>query len=94
MLTTDLKLSGHSALPRIPILIAVEGSILRLTFYSDLRKYKSYVRHKSTRSRMEADFIHASNVNGNHESRSDLAGAPQPKRKAYKLGESRSTLIL
>jgi hypothetical protein len=59
MLTTDLKLSGHSALPWIPILIAVERSILRLTFYSDLRKYKSYLRHKSTRSRMEADFMSA-----------------------------------
>jgi hypothetical protein len=50
---------------------------------------------KSVKAGLDGNRLHVSNVKENRENRSDLAGAPQPKkRKAYKLGESRSTLIL
>jgi hypothetical protein len=49
---------------------------------------------KSVKAGLDGSKLHISNINGNHAIRSDLAGAPQPKkRKAYKLRESRSTLI-
>jgi hypothetical protein len=50
---------------------------------------------KSVNAGLRGNRLHVSNVKENHESRSDLAGAPQPKkRNAYKVGESRSNLIL
>jgi hypothetical protein len=43
---------------------------------------------KSVKAGLDGSRLHISNVNGNHEIRSDLAGAPQSKkRKAYQLGE-------
>ena len=42
---------------------------------------------------LDGSTLQTSNVNGNHEVSENLAGAPQSKRKAYKLGESRSILI-
>jgi hypothetical protein len=71
-----------------PCLSIFHGSIL-----PNLKQMEMAI--KSVKAGLDGNRLHVSNVKENRENRSDLAGAPQPKkRKAYKLGESRSTLIL